>query len=382
MKSARLIENQNALEDLAGALEGIAAIAVDTESNSFHNYHDRICLIQISIPDKDFIVDPIAVPDLGPLKTIFLAEETQKIFHAAENDILLLKKHHGFEFLNVFDTLLAAQILGHREVGLASLLARLFDIRLDKGEQRSDWSRRPLSADQILYAVHDTHHLIRLRDALLEELRSADRLDAAEEEFQRLAEKCPVERRPDASAYLRIKGSKKLDPRGRGVLQALFNWREQTARSLDRPPFRVLSNETLLELSRLTPASWNDVGRIRGVTPRIIGRYGDEILAAIRGGLEKGEVRAPRPARIERRERDEWTDEMDGRFRRLREWRNQRAESLDVQPFIVAPNRLLVSLARLAPESIEALQDVPGMAAWRVRDYGSEILDVFRKFTD
>ncbi|MDP3940195.1 MAG: HRDC domain-containing protein [Deltaproteobacteria bacterium] len=378
MKSASLIETKNALEDLAGALAGIPEIAIDTESNSFHNYHDRICLIQISIPDKDFIIDPIAVPDLGPLKTIFLAEETQKIFHAAENDILLLKKHHGFEFLNVFDTLLAAQILGHREVGLASLLARLFDIRLDKGEQRSDWSRRPLSADQMLYAVHDTHHLIRLRDTLLEELRNADRLEAAEEEFQRLAEKCPVERRPDASAYLRIKGSKKLAPRGRGVLQALFHWRERTARSLDRPPFRVLSNETLLELSQLTPASWNGAGRIRGVTPRIIGRYGDEILAAIRDGLEKGEVRAPRPAPTERRERDEWTDEMDGRFRRLREWRNQRAESLDVQPFIVAPNRLLVSLARLAPESIEALQDVPGMAAWRVRDYGSEILDLFR----
>jgi ribonuclease D len=382
MESARLIDTRTALEALVEELEGIPEIAVDTESNSFHNYHDRICLLQISTTGSDFIVDPLAVKDLLPLKPLFKSRRTQKVFHAAENDILLLKKHHGFEFANVFDTLLAAQILGHREVGLASLLSRFFDIRLDKAEQRSDWSRRPLSADQLRYAIHDTRHLLRLRDALNEELRRAERLEAAAEEFQRLAEKCPVERRPDPAAYLRIKGARRLSPRGRGVLQALFAWREQTACALDRPPFRVLSNETLLELSRLTPASWGEVGRIRGVTPRIIARYGDDILAAIRRGLEEGEAPPPRRDGGGRRAREDWTDEMDGRFRLLREWRNQRAQALDVQPFIVAPNRLLVSLARLAPGSVEALQEVPGMAAWRVRDYGGEILELLRKSGD
>ncbi|MFQ5457684.1 MAG: ribonuclease D, partial [Myxococcota bacterium] len=126
MKSGSLIETTRALEALAGELEGSRDIAIDTESNSFHNYHERICLIQISTDQSHFLIDPLAVTDLSPLAEIFRSPNTQKIFHAAENDVLLLKKHHSFEFRNLFDTLLAAQILGHREVGLASLLKGFF----------------------------------------------------------------------------------------------------------------------------------------------------------------------------------------------------------------------------------------------------------------
>ncbi|MFQ5459089.1 MAG: HRDC domain-containing protein, partial [Myxococcota bacterium] len=257
-----------------------------------------------------------------------------------------------------------------------------FDIHLDKGPQRSDWSRRPLSADQLRYAVGDTRHLIRLRDALHEGLAGSDRLSAAEEEFERLAGKEPVERQPDPAGYLRIKGAKKLPPARRGILQKLFEWRENTARAIDRPPFRVLSNETLLELSRLAPASWEGNGRIRGITPRITARFGDDILAAIRRGQTEGETPPPKSARRARKPREEWTEEMEERFRRLREWRNRRSESRNVEPFIVAPNRLLVSLARLAPDSLEALRDVPGVSEWRINDFGGEILDTLRKPSD
>lgn len=379
MTSGSFIETTPALKALAGELGKCGTIAIDTESNSFHNYHERICLIQISTSRADFIIDPLAVTDLSPLSEIFEAPGILKIFHAAENDVVLLKKHHGFEFRNIFDTLLAAQILGHREVGLASLLLRLFDIHLDKGPQRSDWARRPLSAVQLRYAIDDTHHLSRLRDALYKELVEADRLSAAEEEFERLAAKLPVERQPDPAAYLRIKGARKLPGARRGILQKLFAWRESTARSIDRPPFRVISNETLLELSSLAPSSWEGQGRIRGVTPRIISRFGDEILAAIRRGIAEGE--AP-PARSERRKREpheKWTDEMEGRFRRLREWRNERSEARNVEPFIIAANRLLVNLARLDPDSVETLRKIPGMSEWRVKDFGGEILDVLKK---
>jgi ribonuclease D len=378
MEATRLIETHEALRDLAASLAGVPELAIDTESNSFHNYHERICLLQISVPGTDYIIDPIALGDLSPLKGIFADPGPQKIFHAAENDVVLLKKHFGFEFNNVFDTLLAAQILGYREVGLASLLARFFSIRLDKGEQRSDWARRPLSMDQVRYAVADTRHLIPLRDKLHGELVEGKRLKVAKEEFHRLAGKEPVERLPDPGAYLRFKGARKLPAERRGILQKLFEWREETARSSDRPPFRVLSNESLLELARLAPSSWNGVGRIRGVTPRIISRYGDEILAAIRLGIEKGETPPPGPARRPRRQREVWTDEMEERFRRLREWRNERAETLDVEPFIVASNRLLVTLAREAPDSLDALRNVPGIGRWRIEDYGGEILEMLR----
>lgn len=382
MTSGSFIKTAPALKALAGELGKCGTIAIDTESNSFHNYHERICLIQISTPRSDFIIDPLAVTDLSPLSEIFEAPGIQKIFHAAENDVVLLKKHHGFEFQNVFDTLLAAQILGHREVGLASLLARFFDIRLDKGPQRSDWARRPLSAVQLEYAIGDTRHLSRLRDALHKELVETDRLSAAEEEFERLAAKRPVERQPDPAAYLRIKGARKLPDVRRGILQKLFAWRESTARSIDRPPFRVISNETLIELSRLAPSSWEGKGRIRGVTPGIISRFGDDILAAIRRGLAEGEAPPPRSERRNRRPQEKWTDEMEGRFRRLREWRNERSKTQNVEPFIVAANRLLVNLARLDPDSVEALRKIPGMSEWRVKDFGGEILDVLKKPAD
>jgi ribonuclease D len=382
MEETRLIETAEALRELAASLSGLPELAIDTESNSFHNYHERICLLQISVPGNDYLIDPIALQDLSPLKAIFADPGSQKIFHAAENDIVLLKKHFSFEFSNIFDTLLAAQILGYREVGLASLLSRFFSIRLDKAEQRSDWSRRPLSADQMRYAVDDTRHLIPLRDKLRGELVTGRRLKVAKEEFNRLAAKKPVERAPDPGAYLRLKGARKLPPEQRGILQKLFEWRQETARTSDKPPFRILSSESLLELSKLAPSSWQNVGRIRGVTARVISRYGDDILAAIHLGIKEGETPAPRAASRSRGGREIWTDEMEERFRRLREWRNQQAETLNVEPFIVASNRLLVTLAREAPDSLDTLRKVPGIGRWRIDEYGGEILKALRESLD
>ncbi len=375
--SAKVIDTEGGLGELAGLLSEVSELAVDTESNSFYNYHERVCLLQVSTPEADYIVDTLAVPDLSPLEPIFADVEKQKVFHAAENDILLLKKHHAFRIRNVFDTLLAAQILGYREVGLASLVGKLFSVRMDKAEQRSDWSRRPLSEEQIAYAVRDTRYLIRLRDHLRGELRGANRIIAAEEEFTRLAAREPVERHPDPQAYLRLKGARALPPEKRGVLQALYEWREKTAQETDRPPFRVISNEALLELARLASTTWENLGRIRGVTPRLIARFGDDILTAIRRGLEEGEKRPTRTER-KRRPREIWTDEMEARFQRLREWRNRRAQEMNVEPFIVASSRILEALAREAPDSLEALRAIPDIGSWRIHDYGEEILAALR----
>jgi ribonuclease D len=178
---------------------------------------------------------------------------------------------------------------------------------------------------------------------------------------------------PDPLAYLRLKGARSLPPDKRGVLQALFEWREKTAQETDRPPFRVISNEALMELSALASTTWDNLGRIRGVTPRLIARFGDEILTAIRRGLEEGEKRPPKSDR-KRRPREIWTDEMEARFQRLREWRNRRAQEMNVEPFIVASSRMLETLARESPASLEALHGIPDLGTWRVHDYGEEIL--------
>ncbi len=379
MKATPVIETEEALQGLTRALEAAPEIGVDTESNSFYNYHERICLLQFSTPEDDYIVDPLAFQNLDLLAPIFASPTVQKIFHAAENDILLLKKHHGFKIVNVFDTLLAAQILGYREVGLGSLLDRVLSIQIDKGEQRSDWARRPLSPDQIAYAARDTHYLIPLRDKLTGELSARKRVGPAKEEFRRLAAKEPVERRPDPMAYLKVKGVRALAPDRRGVAQTLFEWREKTASELDRPPFRVLTNDALIELARLAPRTWENLGRIRGVTPRVISRFGDELLEGIRRGLQEGEKAPPKSERRKQRPRELWTDDMEARFQRLRDWRNRRAEALQVEPFIVASNRLLEQLAREAPDTIETLRTISDIGDWRIEDYGAEILDALRE---
>ncbi|MCC6298932.1 MAG: ribonuclease D, partial [Anaerolineales bacterium] len=160
-------------------------IAVDTESNSLHAYRERVCLIQFSTPKHDYVVDPFAFSDLRPLAPIFSDKKTEKIFHASEYDLICLKRDYGFEFCNLFDTMQAARVLGYPAVGLDTLLAEKFEMKIDKRHQKADWGARPLTSAQIDYARQDTHYLFLLRDLMETELREKDRWELALEDFAR-----------------------------------------------------------------------------------------------------------------------------------------------------------------------------------------------------
>src|SRR5471030_1577126 len=209
-----LVADEDSLGRLVRDLAAHPVVAVDTESNSLHAYRERVCLIQFSTPAGDYILDPIRLPVLSPLAPFFANPDQQKIFHAAEYDIVCLRRDYRFEFVNIFDTMSAARTLGWPQVGLASILDTHFGVTMSKKYQRSDWKRRPLLPEQLDYARLDTHYLIDLRDKQIAALADAGRTAEAHEEFERLARLGgnSVSAETAAPAFWRVKDARKLTP--------------------------------------------------------------------------------------------------------------------------------------------------------------------------
>lgn len=274
-----LVADPESLARLVDALAREPVIALDTESNSFHVYTEHVCLIQISTPGRDVVVDPLAV-DVRPLGAV-LCDGRETVLHGADYDVRCLKREWGWRFPRLFDTMAAARRLGRAGLGLSALVEEEFGVRLSKANQRSDWGRRPLSRDQLAYAALDTHFLLELHLRLLAGLEAQGLVDAARAEFQRIASVEPKARVFDPEGWRRIKGARELDPAGRAVLRALFLAREERARQTDRPPFKVLAEPTMVEIARRRPTSAAALAAIHGVTPSVRGRMGEAILAAV-----------------------------------------------------------------------------------------------------
>jgi ribonuclease D len=279
-----LVADAAAVEELSRALAGEPAIAVDTESNSFHVYRERVCLIQISTRAADYVVDPLAT-DPRPLGPV-LAAARAVVLHGADYDVRCLKREYGFTVPGLFDTMAAARRLGRAGLGLSALVEQQFGVRLVKGFQRSDWGRRPLTPEQVGYAALDTHFLLPLYDVLASELAARGAAAAAGEEFARIA---AVEPRPkvfDPDGWRRLKAVRELDAGARAVLRALWIAREERASALDRPPFKVMPESALLEVARRRPQTEEELLRVPGVTPVVLRRMGAAALAAVRAAEE------------------------------------------------------------------------------------------------
>ena len=274
-----LVADARALDELLAALAAEPAVALDTESNSFHVYRERVCLIQLSTRGGDFVVDPFAV-DVRPLGPV-LASAEAVVLHGADYDVRCLKREYGFALPSLFDTMAAARRLGRAGLGLSALVEEHFGVALSKDFQRSDWGRRPLAAEQVRYAALDTHFLLALFDLLAGELRERGLWEAAKVEFARIAAVEPRPRLFDPEGWRRLKGARDLDAAGRAVLRALWILREERAGALDRPPFKVMPEQAMLEVARRRPKAEQDLLRIPGVTSVVLRRMGDALLAAL-----------------------------------------------------------------------------------------------------
>jgi ribonuclease D len=371
------------LNTLLPRLMAAPAVAVDTEANSLYAYYHKVCLIQMSVRQfegengqdvSDYIIDPLAIEmDLRPLGALFAAPQVLKVFHAAENDVLILKRDYGFTFANVFDTLWAARILGWHEVGLGAILEKQFDVVMDKRMQRANWGKRPLTRAQLSYARLDTHFLLDLRARLEQELTQRGRLAEAHEVFASMTSVEYMHRPFDPDGFWRLRGARELDGGHLAALQAAYLWREEKARTLDQPPFKVLADQTLITLAERLPPTLQELMAMSGINPGLMRRFGGELVQAMQKAAA-GPVPAP-PKRVHHHlvRPDEGTA---ARYEALRAWRTARAAERGVDPDVVLTNDTLMTIARQAPATLTDLAACDGFGPAKQSLYGHEILTV------
>ena len=347
-------------------------IALDTEGDSLHHYPERLALVQIGLPDGTvWLVDPIALPDLAPLAPMFTEPARTLVLHAGDNDLVHLKRRYGLTFAAVFDTAIAARFLGGKALGLDVLLESYLGVALPPSRQKDDWSRRPLDTAQLTYAAADVQHLFALRARLTEELARVGRLSWVEEECAALAAQPAPERPADPDAWLGVKGARDLPARGLAVLRELFALREQLARAADRPPFKILNEDTLLRVAQTMPREAETLGTLSGVTPRVLGRWGPSILAAVERAMSLEEDQLPV---LPRHPRPSISGATSRRIEKLRRWRTTATEQFTLEPGVLLPNRLITLVAEAAPRTLDDLRAVEGVRRWRVETFGEAML--------
>jgi ribonuclease D len=371
----RVIRTGAELTALAGRLRSEPLLAVDTEAASFHRYLDRVYLLQISSREETAVVDPLATEGLGPIGELLADPAIEIVFHDADYDLRLLHREYGYTAKNLFDTRIAAQLLNEPGVGLAALLEKYLDVRLDKRFQRADWSARPLSPEMLDYAASDTRYLPRLRDILRQRLEERGRLAWGQEEFALLEDIRPTPADQAEPGWLRLKGAKALRGRELAILRELWEWREAAARRADRATFRILNNEPMLAMAKNAPTELAALKAIPGVSSDQAERRGRDLLAAIRRGLELPEGDLPRLTRPPRRVPDLAYEE---RLERLKAARNQLAQKYDLAPGVVCPNGTLEAIARLDPKSAAELGSVTELRRWQLREFGEELLQALQ----
>lgn len=371
------VQDESGAKRLADDLAGRSRFALDCEAAGFHRYTDRLCLIQITTPAQTYIVDPTTVDCEALLRGPLEDPEVELVMHGSDYDLRLLDRDLDIRLKGLFDTQIAAQMLGEPSIGLAALLESRLGIQLSKKYQRADWAKRPLPDDMLEYAASDTRYLLDLADIMLRELREAGREAWAEEEARALEESAttPSEEAEPEDPVTRVKGARDLPPRAVTALREALDWRDGLARERDRAPFRVVNKQPLLEAALNAPRDARELGEIKGF-PR---------------GLAKGEgedliQRLERVSRLPEEELEPYPDpdysgpgrpppEVEEMTGHLKDVRNRKADELGMDRGVLLPNATLQSIAWEDPGDLAALRRVEGVRRWQVEVLGEEIIE-------
>ncbi len=367
----KLITTQSDWRLCLEKLQAEPRLAIDLEANSMHAYREEVCLIQITIPGQDYIIDPLGVSDLSGLGDIVQNPQVEKVFHAAEYDLTLLKRQFGWQLQNLFDTMWAARILGYPRYGLASMLETVYGIILDKRHQKSNWCKRPLSPEQLVYAQLDTHHLLQLRDHLEAELIAANRLEEAAETFVEQTHVKLSNNEFDPDDFWSISGAFDLTRQQQAVLKALSIYRNQEAQQRNQPLFKIFHDKTLIELAQVSPTSLSALRDVYGMSAGQTRRYGRQLLHVVGEGLQ-----APHPAYPPRSQRP--PEAAMNRYDRLHTWRKNAATQRGVESDVIISRDALWAIALQNPQTEAELQQIEEVGEWRGKAYAQDILSVLR----
>jgi len=366
----QLIDTAEAWRKCLKMLGAQPRIAVDLEANSLHAYQEKVCLLQFSIPGQDFILDPLAGFELAGLGALLADPGIEKIFHASDYDLMLLKRGYGWEISNLFDTMWAGRILGHTKMGLATFLQEFYGIELSKRHQKADWAQRPLPEALLSYAQKDTHYLLQLRDDLAARLEAAGQLEEAREIF---ANECRVQapqQRFDPDDFWALRGARRLPGRSQAVLRALYIFRDREARRRNVPPFKVLANDKLVLIAQYMPRTAEDLGRIDGLSARVAQRMGRRLIQTVEEALHNAPPRPP-----QKRETIH-EPEAGNRYRRLFAWRKNRAQQRGVESDVIMSRETMWDIAHRNPQNADDLASVPTLGPVRAKMYSDAILSL------
>jgi len=373
--AAQIISSPEGLERLVDEYRREEVVAFDLEADSMHHYREKVCLIQVATSSSVSLVDPLDLSDISPLASLLADPSIRKVFHGADYDVRSMRRDFSVGIDNLFDTMIACQFLGEKEVGLAAVLRKRFGVELDKRFQKADWSKRPLAPDMIAYAIADTSLLVALYRQLEEELTAKGRLSWVEEESA-LVSRAMAADRNEEPLFCRFKGAHKMDPRTLAVLEELLRLRDKKAQLYDRPPFKILSHETLATLAEKKPCNQAELFDIHGLSAKLIARHGGEILKAVSKGVGLPASRLPRYPQSERPKKDRQKMEI---CRRLKLWRETKALELGMDAGTIANNSLLDALAEAVPRDIDGLDSIKTLRKWQKMQFGEELLRVVKE---
>ncbi len=367
------------LQELVERISGESSIALDTEANSLYNYFERVCLIQLSVGKKHYIVDPQSKIDLGPFLKALAHKEL--ILHGADFDLRLLRSTFGFKPKGeVFDSMLAAQLLGYERVGYAALVEQFVNVNLSKSGQKSNWAKRPLTDEQLDYAVDDTRYLGRVSKALRAELEKLGRSEWHREWCQRTVKSTQVNPERDEDNMWRIKGLGGLDRKELAFVRAIWRWRDQEARKADRPPFKMLGNESLVRLAtwaaRDPKAKWDEHPSL---PKHCQGRRLNQLKAAIHEAQRLPKSKWPHLRRINKFAGNGNSD-YKLQTEALRRECAKIAHALKLPPAVLSPKATLAAIARndaRTPREMRACSSIMDWQIELVKDSVSNVLAGF-----
>lgn len=376
------IKDTSEAEGLREELRQARRIALDCEAAGFHRYSDRLCLVQLTTETETYIIDPLAFDPSELLRGVLEDPEVTILMHGADYDLRLLDRDLGIRLQSLFDTQVAAALLGEQALGLQALLESRLGVSLSKKYQRADWAERPLKDGMLEYAADDTRYLMKLADLLMADLEKAGRTDWAHDECRALEDNALE--RDDADAepedpVTRVKGARDLSPREVTALREALEWRDQIARERDKAPFRVVGDQPLIEAVLTRPLDQKELSDIKGFPKGLARGEGVELLSRFDrvAQLPDGEL-TPYP-RNHRRGPGRPPPEVEALAEKLKAARNRRSEELGLDRGTLLANAVVTAIAVQGPSTLEELARVDGVRAWQVEAVGPALLAVLNR---